>query len=54
MPEKKIDSTDNLPLEKTFTLHIFVISIKSIFNKNQNRYYHNIFSEKYSQWLNIF
>ena len=42
----KIDSSDSLPLEKTLTLHNVIILIKSVFNKNQNHYYYNIFLEK--------
>ena len=44
----KIDSYDSLPLEKKLTLKNFIIFIKSVFNKDQNHYYYNIFSEKYS------
>ena len=43
----KIDSFDILPLEKTLTLHNFIIFIKSVFNKNQNDYCYNIFLKKY-------
>ena len=32
----KIDSDDDIPLEKTLTLHNAVILIKSVFNQNQN------------------
>ena len=41
----KIDSYDVLPLEKTLTLHVIIL-IKSVLNKNKNRYYSNIFLEK--------
>ena len=41
----KIDSDNGLPLEKILTLHNAVILIKSIFNKNQNHYYYDIFLE---------
>ena len=44
--QKQIDSDDDLPLEKTLTWHNFVILIKSVFNKNQNHYYYNIFLGK--------
>ena len=44
--KKKIDSFDSLPLEKTFTLHVVVILIKSVFNKDQNLYYYNTFFKK--------
>ena len=42
----KIDSFDSLPLERTLTLDTVVILIKSVFNKNKNDYYYNIFLEK--------
>ena len=42
----KTDSYDSLSLEKTLTLHNVIILIKSVFNKNQNHYYYNIFLEK--------
>ena len=41
----KIDSDDDLPLEKTVTLHNVVILIKLVFNKNQNCYFYNILLE---------
>ena len=47
----KIDSDDDLPLKKTLTMHNVVILIKSVFNKNQNHYYYNIFLEKCSYHL---
>ena len=40
-------NSDNLPLQ-TMTLHNEIILIKSVFNKDQNHYYYNIFLEKYS------
>ena len=42
----KIDSYDSLPLQKTMTFHDVIILIKSVFNKNKNNYYYNIFLEK--------
>ena len=39
----KIDSYDSLPLEKTLTLHNVTIFIKSVFNKDRNNCYFNIF-----------
>ena len=42
----KIDSSDFLPLEETLTLHNVIIIIKPLFNKDQNHYYYNVFSEK--------
>ena len=44
----KIDSDDELPLEKTLTLHNVIIFIKSVFNKDQNYYYYNTFLGKCS------
>ena len=41
----KFDSFDSLPLEKTLTYHV-MIYIKSVWNKDQNHYYYNIFLEK--------
>ena len=42
----KVDSYDSLPLEKTLTFHDVIIRIKSVWNKDQNYYYYNIFLEK--------
>ena len=42
----KVDSYDSLPLEKAMTFHNVIILIKSVFNKNENIYYYNIFLEK--------
>ena len=42
----KVDSYDCLPLEKTMPLHNVIIFITSVFNKNQNNYYYNIFLAK--------
>ena len=39
----KVDSCDSLPLEKTLTLWNVIIFIKSVFNKDKNHYYYNIF-----------
>ena len=39
---------NSLTLEKTLTLHNTIILIKSVFKKNQNHYYSNIFLEKCS------
>ena len=47
----KIDSDDDLSVEKTLTLHNVVILIQSVFNKNQNQYCYNIFLEKFSDQL---
>ena len=40
----KVDSYDSLPLEKILTFYVIIL-IKSVFNKNQNHYYYNIFLE---------
>ena len=42
----KMYSDDDLPLEETLTLHNVIILINSVFTKNQNHYYYNIFLEK--------
>ena len=34
----KIDSDDDLPLEKTLTMYNAVFLVKSVFNKNKNYY----------------
>ena len=47
----KIDSYDFLPLEKTLSLHNVIIIIKTVFNKDQNPHYYNIFLEKCSYQL---
>ena len=44
----KVDSYDSLPLEKTLTFHNVIILIKSIWNKDKNNCYYNIFLEKVS------
>ena len=41
-----IDWYDFLPLEKTLILRNVIIVIKSVFNKDQNHYYYNIFFKK--------
>ena len=47
----KVDSCDSLPLEKRLTFHHAKIHIKSVWNKDQNYYYYNIFLEKLSLLL---
>ena len=42
----KVDSHDSLPLGKVLTFHNVIILIKSVFNKDKNSYYYNIFLEK--------
>ena len=44
----KIDSYDSVPLENTMTFHDVLILIKSVFNKDKNKCYYNIFFEKTS------
>ena len=43
----KIDSDDDLPLQKTLSMHNAVILIKSDFDKNHNQYYYNTFLETF-------
>ena len=45
------DSYDSFSLEKTLTLHSLIILVKSVFNKDKNNYYYNMFLEKISYWL---
>ena len=47
----KIDSYDSLPLEKLVIFHNVIIVIKSVFKKDKNSYYYNIFLEKVSYQL---
>ena len=47
----KVYLYDFLSLEKTMTFHNVVILIKSVFNKDKNNYYYNIFLEKASYKL---
>ena len=35
----RIDSYNSLPIEKTLTFHNVIILIKSVINKNENKYY---------------
>ena len=44
----KIDFYDSLPIGKTLILHNVQMLIKSVFNKDQNHYYCNLFWEKCS------
>ena len=39
------------PLENILTLHNVAMLIKSVFNKNKNLYYYNVFLEKYLNQL---
>ena len=47
----KFDSCNTLPIEETLTLHNVIILIKSVFDKEKNNYYYNIFFEKGSTKL---
>ena len=47
----KVDSYDSLPLEKTMTLCNIIILVKSVWNKDKNNSYYNIFLEKASYVL---
>ena len=47
----KFDSYDSLPIEKRLTSHYFIITIKSVRNKDKNDYYYKIFLEKWSYQL---
>ena len=44
----KINSDDDLPLEKSLHMYNVVTFINSVFNKNQNLYDYQVFSEKCS------
>ena len=45
----KINSYDSLALEKSLTLRIVIILIKSVFNKDKNHYYYYyVFLEEFS------
>ena len=44
--EMKVDSYNYLPLEKAMTFYNVIILIKSVFNKDKNNYYYNIFLGK--------
>ena len=41
-----LDSYNSLPIEKMLTFHNIKTLIKSVFNKNKNKYYYNIFLGK--------
>ena len=44
--EIRIDSRNSLSIEKILTFRNVIILIKSVVNKNKNKYYYNIFLEK--------
>ena len=41
----KINSDDNLPLQKTWKMVNVVILLKPVFNENHNHYYYQVFLE---------
>ena len=41
-----IDSYNSLPIKKILTFYNVITLIKSVANKNKNKYYYNIFLEK--------
>lgn len=47
----KVALCDSLPLEKTMTLHNFMILIKSVFSNDKNNCYYNKFVENESYEL---
>ena len=42
----RIDSYNSLPIKRIWTFHTVTILIKSVVNKNENKYNYNIFLEK--------
>ena len=42
----RVDSYNSLPIKKISTFHNVIILIKSVVNKNKNKYYYHIFLEK--------
>ena len=51
MQKKKFDLYYSLFLEKTYIFYNVIVHIKSVWNKDQNHYYYNIFLEKCSYQL---
>ena len=49
--EIKVNSYNSIPLEKTVIFHNVIKLIKSVFNKDKNNYYHEIFLQKVSYKL---
>ena len=47
----KVDSYDSLPVEKTMTFRNVITYVKSVWNRDKNNYYCNIFLEKGSYEL---
>ena len=44
----KVDSYDSLPIEKRLILHIVIINIESVLNKDENHYSYQKFLENCS------
>ena len=42
----KTGSYNSLPIKKILTFHVIIILIKSVVNRNENKYYYNILLEK--------
>ena len=42
----KIDSYNSLSIKKILIFHTVIMIIKSVINKNENKYYYNLFLEK--------
>ena len=42
----KIGSYNSLPIKKILTFHVIIILIKSVVNRNENKYYYDILLEK--------
>ena len=49
--KSKGDSYDYVPLEKTLTLDNVAILIMSVFSKDKNNYYYNIYFRKRFVWI---
>ena len=46
----KVDSCNSIPLEKTMAFHNVIILIKSVWNKDENKCYYNMFFLKKSPY----
>ena len=42
----KTGSYNSLPIKKILTFHVIIILIKSVVNRNENKYYYDILLEK--------
>ena len=47
----KVDSYNSLPLGKAMTFHNIIIVISSVWNKDKNNYYYDIFFKRTSYQL---